>query len=210
LVGPFAAVVHAVCEVAGPRLGDVVLVSGPGPIGLMAVKLLAVQGIQTIVAGAPTDRLRLEAARRFGAAVTVDVGREDLATVVREQTDGFGVDLALECAGAAASAANALAAVRPLGRYVQVGHFGSEVTLPFDRVAFRQLHVAGSVGYTANTWGRALSLLGSGAVSLSDLITHRLPLADWRAGFDLCQHKDALKVLLSPAASAEEACRETG
>jgi L-iditol 2-dehydrogenase len=210
LVEPFTAAVHAVCEVAEPRLGAVALVSGPGPIGLMAVKLLAAQGIKTIVAGATTDYLRLEAAGRFGAAVTVDVGREDLETVVREETDGFGVDLALECAGVAASAASAMAVVRPLGRYVQVGHFGHDVTLPLDRVAFRQLQVAGSVGYTANTWVRALGLLGSGTVRLGDLITHRLPLADWRLGFDLCQQKDALKVVLSPAARAQEACREAG
>ena len=164
LIEPFAAAVHAVCEVAGPRLGDVALVSGPGPIGLMVVKLLATQGIRTLVAGVTADRLRLQAALRLGAAVAVDVTSENLAAVIREETDGFGVDVAFECAGVAASAANALAAVRPLGCYVQVGHFGNDVTLPFDRVAFRQLRVAGSVGYTVTLSGsrRRSPILGNG------------------------------------------------
>ncbi|MFZ5831524.1 MAG: zinc-dependent alcohol dehydrogenase [Planctomycetota bacterium] len=202
LVEPFAAAVHAVCEVAVPRLGDVVLVSGPGPIGLMCVKLLVAQGIKTIVAGAGDDQRRLEIAARLGAARTVNATAENLSDVVQEETDGFGVDLAIECAGAAASAANCLRAVRPLGRYAQVGHFGKDVTLPFDLVAFRQIHLEGSVGYTADSWHRALAILAQGQLRLDDMITHRLPLTQWQQGFDYCESREGLKVLLHPDGEA--------
>ncbi|MBI4661413.1 MAG: alcohol dehydrogenase catalytic domain-containing protein [Verrucomicrobia bacterium] len=198
MVEPFAAAVHAVCEITELHFGDVALISGPGPIGLMCLKLLVANGVKTIVAGASADQLRLEMAKRLGAAVIVNVAENDLATVVKEDTDGFGVDVAFECAGAAASVANALNSVRPLGRYTQVGHFGKEITIPFDRVAFRQIRVAGSVGYTADSWHRALRILGDGRVKLGDLITHKLPLDDWQKGFAACEDKSALKVLLRP------------
>ena len=198
LIEPFAAAVHAVCDVAPLRLGDVALVSGPGPMGLMALKLLVAQGIKTIVAGTTTDQLRLDLARKFGAAAVVDVTRQNLAAAVKEETDGFGVDIAFECAGAALSARSCLDSLRPLGCYIQVGHFGQDVTVPFDRVAFKQLRVLGSVGYTAATWDRALKILTQGPVRLGDLITHKLALDEWKRGFDLCEKKESLKVLLRP------------
>lgn len=198
LVEPFAAAVHAVCEIGDPRPGDVALVSGPGPMGLLCVKLLAAQGIRTIVAGVSADRLRLEKASELGAARTVDVETEDLQGVIRREGDGFGVDIAFECAGAAPSVAACLAALRPLGRHVQVGHFGREITLPYDHVAFKQLRLRGSVGYTVDSWRRALAILAAGRVKLGDMITHRLPLDDWKEGFDLCRRGEALKVLLLP------------
>lgn len=198
MVEPFAAAVHAVCDIARLRSGDIALVSGPGPIGLLCVKLLLAAGIKTIVAGAG-DRERLAFARRIGAELVVDVSTEDLAAVVKDQTDGFGVDIAFECAGAAPSAANCLRALRPLGQYIQVGHFGRDVTLPFDLVAFRQIQLCGSVGYTAATWTRSLEILAQGRVRLGDIITHRLPLDRWKEGFELSENRRAVKVVLNPA-----------
>lgn len=197
LVEPLAAAVHAVCEIARLRLGHVALVSGPGPIGLLCVKLLLAAGIKTLVAGAAGDDARLAFARRLGAAV-IDVTTADLAAFVREQTDGFGVDLAFECAGAAPSAANCLRSVRPLGQYLQVGHFGRDISLPFDLVAFRQIQLCGSVGYTAATWTRSLEILAQGRIKLGDLITHRLPLDRWEEGFALSENRSAMKVVLEP------------
>jgi L-iditol 2-dehydrogenase len=115
-----------------------------------------------------------------------------------DETGGFGVDVVMECAGAAASVRNCLAAVRPLGRYTQVGHFGKDSTVSLDPIAFKQLRVTGSVGYTAETWLRMLRILEQGAVRLGDVITHRLPLDRWKEGFDACEDKSALKVLLKP------------
>jgi len=68
---PFAAAIQAVTEVTKVRIGDVALVSGPGPIGLLCLKLLVAEGVKTIVAGARGDEVRLEAADRFGAAAVV-------------------------------------------------------------------------------------------------------------------------------------------
>ncbi|HVQ38743.1 MAG TPA: alcohol dehydrogenase catalytic domain-containing protein [Pyrinomonadaceae bacterium] len=196
---PFAAAVQAVTEITKVRLGDVVLISGPGPMGLLCLKLLVAEGIKTIVAGTSADALRLEAAHRIGASVIVDTSREDLAGIVAEETRGAGVDVAFECSGAGPSARNCLHALKPLGQYTQVGIFGKEVSLEFDLIFYKQLRVAGSVAYSMATWERLQKILDQGAVRLDDLVTHTMPLAQWRDAFDLCLNKQAIKVLLSPA-----------
>lgn len=198
LVEPLAAAVHAVCDVAKFKLGDVVLMSGPGPIGLLCAKLLITQGIKTIVAGTSEDEIRLDLAKKYGAARTVKVDQEDLMMVIDEETGGAGVDVAIECAGAEASVQNCLKALRPLGQYVQVGHFGKDLRVPWDFVAFKQLRIDGSVGYTRETWAQTIRILEQGKLKVLDVITHQLPLSEWRKGFDLSEKKRAVKVLLFP------------
>jgi L-iditol 2-dehydrogenase len=190
--------VHAVCELTPARLGDVAFVSGPGPIGLLCLKLLAAQGMKVIVAGTDADVERLAQAQSMGAALTVNVSRDDWQQIAREESGGLGPDIAVECSGAGASVRNCLQIVRPLGHYTQVGHFGCETTIPFDYVAFKQLTVTGSVGYTAATWIRMLQILEQKKITISDLITHKLPLDNWQEGFKACEDRSAMKVLLHP------------
>jgi L-iditol 2-dehydrogenase len=113
----------------------------------------------------------------------VNVSQQDLLSHIRGETDGFGVDVAFECAGAAPSVRSCLIAARPLGHYTQVGHFGKEISAPLDYLAFKQIRMAGSVAYTVQTWIRMLKILEQGKVRLGDLITHKLPLDEWKAGF---------------------------
>jgi L-iditol 2-dehydrogenase len=179
-------------------MGDVVLISGPGPIGLLCLRLLVAAGVKTIVAGTDADVVRLERASQIGADSVINVSQQDLLQHIQAETDGFGVDVAFECAGAAASVRNCLNVVRPLGHYTQVGHFGTEVLMPLDCTAFKQIRMAGSVGYTVETWRRMLKILEQGRIRLGDLITHKLPLDEWQQGFAACEEKIALKVLLHP------------
>jgi L-iditol 2-dehydrogenase len=198
LVEPLSVAVHVVEEIADFGLGDVVLLSGPGPIGLLCMKMLAAHGLKVIVAGLNEDKLRLDLALKYGAEEIVKVDKEDLQEVIKDQTRGKGVALAIECAGAESSARNCLEALMPLGNYVQVGHFGKDLNVPWDLIAFRQLRVHGSVGYTKATWHRTMKILGQGKLDLSDVITHRMGLEDWRKGFELMERKQAVKVLLNP------------
>ena len=99
LVEPLAAAVHAVAEITDVRPGDIALVSGPGPIGLLCLLVLAHQGVKTIVAGTTADVTRLALARTLGAARTVDVQQENLEEIIRSETGGARVDVAFEVAG---------------------------------------------------------------------------------------------------------------
>jgi L-iditol 2-dehydrogenase len=200
LVEPLAAAVHAVNDIARCRLGDTVLVSGPGPIGMLCIKLLLAQGIRTIVAGTSEDKDRLDRVSAFGVSRTVMVDQEDLPAVIAAETSGAGVDIAMECAGAQSSVRNCLGSLKSLGQYVQVGHFGKDLVVPWDHIAFKQLRVDGSVGYTRDTWYQTMKILAQGKMKVKDLITHRLPLSEWKKGFDLFEQKKAIKVLLYPEA----------
>ena len=198
LCEPFAASVHAVCELTPLRAGDVALISGPGPMGLLALKLLVSQRIKTIVAGTDADVRRLELAGKLGAHSVVNVSQQDLAEHIKDETDGYGVDVAVECAGAASSVKSCLSSIRPLGHYTQVGHFGRDVTIPLDFLGFKQIRMSGSVGYTVETWIRMLKILEEGNVRLGDVITHKFSLEEWQNGFAACENKSALKVILRP------------
>ena len=198
LVEPLAVAVHVVEEIANFMLGDTVLLSGPGPIGLLCMKMLAAHGLKVIVAGTGEDEMRLNMALQYGAHKVVKVDRENLTEVIQQETNGIGVDLAIECAGAEASVRQCMEALRPLGHYVQVGHFGKDLVLPWDLVAFRQLKIHGSVGYTKATWRRTMEILGQGSLDVSDVISHRLGIENWKQGFELMEQKQAIKVLLNP------------
>lgn len=195
---PFAAAVQAVTELTPLSLGDIVLVSGPGPIGLLCLKILAVEGIQTIVAGAPPDTARLEAACRMGASAVVNVGQRKLSEAIQEFTHGRGVDVAFECAGHPSSVRGCLESLRPRGQYTQVAISGRDIEFPIDQLIFKQLTMRGSLCYTDSTWDRVMKIYSQGRVRLNDMITAKLPISEWSAGFDQCVEKQALKVLLYP------------
>ncbi len=194
---PFAAATHAVCDITQPQPGDIVLLSGPGPIGLLCLKLLVSMGIQTIVAGLGMDNARLECARQIGAARVVNVESESLLEVVRQATEGAGTHIAIEAAGSTASLRNCLEAVRPMGRITQAGIFGRNVDVPLDLLVHKQLQLFGSVGYTPRTWDRVMNVFAHGKVRLRDLISDVLPLSKWEQAFDACDKKRGIKVLIT-------------
>ncbi len=198
LIEPLAAAMHAAVDIANVKPGDVVLVSGPGPIGLLCVKLLALRGVKIIAVGTSGDKFRLSLAKRFGAVRTIEADLESVINIVNEETSGEGVDVALECAGAESSVRSCLETIRPLGQFVQVGHFGRELKVPWDHIAFKQLRVLGSVGYTRDTWTQTMKTLAQGKLEVEDMVTHRFPLSKWREGFDLCENRQSAKVLLYP------------
>ena len=195
---PFAAAVQAVTELTPVRLGDTALISGPGPIGLLCLKLLVAEGVKTVVAGAAGDGERLEVARRIGAAVTVDISKQKLSEVLQAETRGRGVDVAFECAGHPGSVRGCLESLRPMGRYTQVGICGKEIPFPIDLIFYKQLTMQGSVCYTAKTWDRMMKIYQQGSVRLDDLVSAKLAISEWRSAFDLCSSKQAVKVLMYP------------
>jgi L-iditol 2-dehydrogenase len=195
---PFAAVVQAVTEIAKVRIGETALVSGPGPMGLLCLKLLVAEGIRTIVAGAGADQERLSAALRIGAAAVINVGQQNLHEAIREHTGGVGVDVAFECAGHPNSVRGCLESLSPMGRYTQVAICGQDIQFPIDLIFYKQLTMSGSVCYTARTWERMMKIYAEGRVRLNDLISTKLPLSEWQTAFRLCDERKVIKVLMYP------------
>jgi len=197
LAEAFASAVQAVEELTSFHAGETVLVSGPGPIGLMSMQLVVAHGCKVIVSGSGEDAVRLELAKQLGADVVVDVTKQDLSQVVYEQTQGNGVDTVVECSGAGAAISQGLAVVKKRGKFIQVGITGKEISLNFDQVLFKQLQVFGSLGHSLKTWQRVMRIFNHGKISLTPLITHKLPLSKWKEAFAICESKQGVKVLLS-------------
>jgi len=199
LTEPLACCVHAVLELSSITAGDVVVITGPGPIGLLCLQLAKAAGGYAIVCGASPDAERLDLARRLGADLTVDVAAEDALARIYEETAGQGADLFLECAGAPAAARLGLQATRREGQYTQVGLFPGPFELAFDLIAYRELRVTGSLGQRWTSWQRALALMAQGQVDTRALVSHTLPLDQWREAFRLFEEKQGLKIVLEPA-----------
>jgi L-iditol 2-dehydrogenase len=198
LTEPLAFVVRAVAELTHIRPGDLVVVGGPGAIGLLALQVARAAGGQVVVLGTPADQTRLAIAAELGARRVVDVTREDAAEVVRQLGHAEGADVYLECAGAPASVRAGIDLVRRRGQYTQLGLPGAPFELDFARIAYKELIVTGAIGQKWSAWRRALALLESGAVRTSPLISHEFPVSRWTEAFALFESRQGLKILLRP------------
>jgi len=196
---PLACCVHGILERTPLSAGDWVLISGPGTMGLISLQLVKSGGGKAIVLGTGKDEERLALAKKLGADVTINVQSEDPAPRVLELTDGLGADLAIECAGAAASFNQCLKLVRKGGRISQAGLFGRTVEVDLELVAMKELEVIGFFSHLPSAWDRGLKLMAEGKVLTEPLVSHHLPLTEWRAGFSLMEKGEGLKVLLLPA-----------
>jgi L-iditol 2-dehydrogenase len=195
---PLACITHAVYELTRILPGDLVLVSGPGSVGLATLQVAKAQGAQVLVAGAAVDADRLRTARELGADWTVDVTAQPLGELVAELTHGAGVDVVLECSGAPQAVEAGLLAVRKRGQFTQIGLFGRPITLDFERICFKEIKVTGSLGSRWASWEMALQLLARKQVDARALISHVMPLAEWRHAFEMFERKDGRKLVLQP------------
>jgi L-iditol 2-dehydrogenase len=168
LLEPLSVAVWA-CTKADVSTGSRVLVTGAGPVGLLALQTAnALGAAEVLVCDLSPERLAL--ARDLGATAVVDVGEQGL------DDTGFEADVLLECSGSARATADGVRRVGRAGRVVLVGMGGDEVTLPLAHVQQHELVVTGTFRY-ANTWPTATALAG-GDVELDRLVTHRFGLGE--------------------------------
>jgi len=164
------AAVHAV-DRAALTLGDTVLVQGTGAVGLSAIALARLAGATRVIAfGAPADRLDL--AKAMGADWTVDVlttAESERAEIIRDATDGIGVDVAIEAAGSARAVEEALNPLRDGGRYVICGHYtdaGASTINVHRQINRNHLDVHGCWGSEVGHFVRALRALAAHHVAV--------------------------------------------
>ena len=194
---PMGNAVHA--AFVEPIEGRTVAVTGCGPIGLCAVGIAKAAGAALVVA-TDTEAYRLELARTMGADLVLDAAHPDTLARVDEATGGDGIEVVLEMSGAPAALDAALSMVTRGGRISLLGIFSEPVSIDLsDRVIQQGIRMYGIYGRRMyDTWERTQSLLRSGALDVSPIITHRLDLADWEQGFGLIESRHAGKVVLLP------------
>lgn len=189
LAEPLACVCHCLLDPARVVAGDRVLVTGPGPVGLLAAQVARALGGEVVVVGLPTDEGRLEAARGLGFEVAY--AGDDAGTF----------DAVVECSGSAGGAAACLEAARRGGRYVQIGVFGKPVTVPLDRVFQKELVLTSGFASTPRSWRRALALIEGRRVALEPLVSEVAPLEAWERVFADLRAGRGIKVVFDPRLS---------
>ncbi len=192
LAEPFSVGLHGVSR-AGPLLGKRVLVSGCGPIGVLAVAAARVHGAAEIVATDVVDE-PLAIARALGASHTINVAAER-DWVQRYSADPGTFDVMLECSGNERALRDGLEVMRPRGVVVQLG-LGGDVSIPQNMVVAKELSICGSFRFHAE-FALAVRLINEGRVDLSPVITHSFPMTQAREAFELASdRKRAMKVLI--------------
>jgi len=163
-----------------------VLVTGAGPVGLLAAQVARAFGAASVTV-ADMAPFRLDMARSLG-----------FETEVAGEGTSRDVDVLLECSGAPTALADGLWRLRTNGRAAMVGMPKQDVTLALSRLNVNELTI-GLVNRYAHTWPTAIDLVASGRVDVKSLVTHRFPLDGTADALMLAKHvPDSVKAVISP------------
>ncbi len=207
IMEPFGNAVHATFGTEGGEdlATNPVAVIGCGPIGLFAVGIVRAAGAWKVMAIEPNDDRRALAAK-MGADVLVDPKSKDPVAVVLEATGGIGAEVVLEMSGNAAAIDQGTRMLARGGRMSLLGLPDRPVTLDLsDQVIFKEARLLGITGREMfRTWQQTTTLLSTGRVDVSPVITHRFPLERFDEAFEEAASGRAGKVLLFPATDAPQ------
>jgi len=190
---PFGNAVHT--ALAFPVLGEDVLITGAGPIGLMAAAVVRHAGARFIVVSEPNP-IRRAIAARMGATVVVDPRERDLADVQRELGMVEGFDVALEMSGNPAAIRTALDNMAHGGSIAILGIPTQDISLDVNEIVFKLLTIRGIYGREMyETWYKMTVMLQSG-LDITPAITHRFSFREHEAAFAAARSGDAGKVIM--------------
>jgi L-iditol 2-dehydrogenase len=198
LAEPHAVAYNAMCVNSAIRPGDLVVVLGPGPIGLLCARMAALAGADPlIVAGRTTDAARLDTARRLGATHVVDVERENLADVVRDCSP-LGADLVCDASGASRPLDVALALVRPDGQVTKVGWSPDALAVDMNPLVQKNVRLQGSFSHNFPVWERVIHLIDRRRTLPDAIVGLKAPLEGWRDAFEAMHEGRVIKSVLIP------------
>jgi len=190
---PFGNAVHT--ALSFDLVGEDVLITGAGPIGIMAAAVAKNVGARHVVV-TDVNPYRLELAKKMGATRAVDVSKEDLKDVMNElgMTEGF--DVGLEMSGVPVAFRDMLNKMNHGGKIAMLGIPPQDVAIDWNQVIFKGLVIKGIYGREMfETWYKMASLLQSG-LDLSPIITHTFSIDDFQKGFDTMGSGHSGKVIL--------------
>lgn len=196
-VEPFSCSLHAV-DLGNIGWNDVVVISGCGPLGLGMVAGARKKDPKCVVALDMMD-WKLDVAKKCGADIVLNPSKCDLIDEINKLTDNLGCDVYIEATGAGSSVRQGLNVISRMGRFVEYSVFGREVTCDWSIISdTKELTIRG--GHLGPyMWPKAISMIANGDLPLDEIITHALPLKDFKKGIDkVLAGKDNIKVMLLP------------
>ncbi|WP_231757757.1 L-threonine 3-dehydrogenase [Microbulbifer elongatus] len=191
---PFGNAVHT--ALSFDLVGEDVLITGAGPIGIMAAAVARHVGARHVVITDIND-YRLDLAKKMGATRTVNVSREKLSDVMKDIGMSEGFDVGLEMSGVAVAFRDMLSAMNHGGKIAMLGIPPGEMAIDWSQVIFKGLILKGIYGREMfETWYKMASLIQSG-LDLSPIITHQFSVDEFQQGFDTMGSGESGKVILN-------------
>lgn len=196
-IEPLACAIHAV-QRGNIELGDTVVVSGCGPLGLGMVAAARLKSPGCLVA-LDLSPHRLEIARKCGADVTLNPRETDVVSEIQKMTGGYGCDVYIEATGHPQSVIQGLRMIRRLGTFVEFSVFGEPVTVDWTIIGdTKELNIHGS-HLGPYCYPLAIDMLVRGQVPVDDIVTHQFPIEQFDQAISLVlEAKDSIKVALTP------------
>jgi 2-desacetyl-2-hydroxyethyl bacteriochlorophyllide A dehydrogenase len=186
---------HSIAE-GGVKPGDSVAVLGLGPVGLCAVQCAIAAGAAPVLA-IDTVQARLDTATQFGA-VPVHLTEQSPRDVVKELTGGQGVDVAVEAVGHGDALDLAIRIARKTGTVVGIGVYAERTEVHMGLVWVKGLTLKAGPANVIGHVDRILSMLESGSLDPTPLVTHHMALDDAVEAYALYDRREALKIVLTP------------
>lgn len=196
---PLACVLHGV-EQANVKLGDTVAIIGAGPIGLLHLLTVKKMGAEKVIMIDLIDE-RLGFAEKLGADATVNSGKENVGTRIRELTGGYGADVAIEAIGLSATWEQALKLARKGGTVLEFGGCppGAEIKVNAEMLHYGELTVMGTFHTTPLHFRKALNLIAKRTIDVRPLITRKMKLDNIKEAFEiLSTSKNEIKIGILP------------
>ncbi|HCA5021621.1 TPA: 2,3-butanediol dehydrogenase [Acinetobacter baumannii] len=198
LIEPLSVGHHAFVR-SGAKAGDIALVGGAGPIGLLLSAILKAKGLKVIIT--ELSAKRKEKAKESGVAdYILDPSEVDVVSEVMKITNGDGVDVAFECSSVNKVLDTLVAAVKPTGVIVIVSIWSHPASINVHSVVMKELDVRGTIAYV-NDHQETIKLVEEGKINLEPFITQRIQLDDLISkGFETLIHNNesAVKIIVHP------------
>jgi len=195
LCEPSAVAVHAVLDSVSLLPADVVVVMGPGAIGLLVAQVVKACGASCVITGVGSDVERLKVARGLGIDYVINSQDIDIVTKIKEMTGGKGADYVIDCSGSGAAINDGIYMLKRRGTMVQVGLTRPMLEIPYASLANNEQIIRGTFGHRWDNWEQSLKLLEQKKVKTKPLITDVFSIDEWEKAFDKAERQEGIKIL---------------
>lgn len=198
LIEPLACCIRGLKN-AGTKFGDVVLIVGAGPIGLMHMQLAKLAGAKTVIVSEPND-FRREKAKTLGADIVVNPINEDLKDIVMSATDGIGADVIMMAIGIPQLVNSTLKLCCKGGTMNLFAGFAGtgEAVIEVNTIHYNEIKVNGSTAYQRIDYYQAAEMVIKHKINLKEIITHEFNLDNFHEAYEVCKSGKGLKVIIKP------------